>query len=199
LQNNATISTTTKTKGTASLYLQNTNTQHVSIPTFTVSSSLSFSFWINPAIANNNNCIFDSADAVGPYENNIVIYLNSNKLGFSYNVNRYNERNDWYYSHDLTDIPINTWTHVVIASYPTASNKNIIKIYKNNVLITTKTITPGDANFSAAILPWARESNFIGKTNTSGYNTYSGYIDDFRIYNEVLTEDKIDTLYNNYK
>ncbi len=199
LQNNATISTTTKTKGTASLYLQNTNTQHVSIPTFTVSSSLSFSFWINPAIANNNNCIFDSADAVGPYENNIVIYLNSNKLGFSYNVNRYNERNDWYYSHDLTDIPINTWTHVVIASYPTASNKNTINIYKNNVLITTKTITPGDANFSAAILPWARESNFIGKTNTSGYNTYSGYIDDFRIYNEVLTEDKIDTLYNNYK
>jgi hypothetical protein len=199
LQNNATISTTTKTKGTASLYLQNTNTQHVSIPTFTVSSSLSFSFWINPAIANNNNCIFDSADAVGPYENNIVIYLQSGNLGFSYNVNRYNERNDWYHSNDLTDIPINTWTHVVIASYPIASNKNTIKIYKNNVLITTKSITPGDANFSAAILPRARESNFIGKTNTSGYNTYSGYIDDFRIYNEVLTEDKIDTLYNNYK
>jgi hypothetical protein len=199
LQNNATISTTTKTKGTASLYLQNTNTQHVSIPTFTVSSSLSFSFWINPAIANNNNCIFDSADAVGPYANNIVIYLQSGNLGFSYNVNRYNERNDWYHSNDLTDIPINTWTHVVIASYPTASNKNTIKIYKNNVLITTKSITPGDANFSAAILPRVRESNFIGKTNTSGYNTYSGYIDDFRIYNEVLTEDKIDTLYNNYK
>jgi hypothetical protein len=196
LQNSATISTTTKTKGTASLYLQNTNTQHVSIPTFTVSSSLSFSFWINPAITNNTNCIFDSANAVDPNANNIVIYLNSNKLGFSYNVNNYNVKNDWYYSHNLTDIPINTWTHVVIASYPTASNTNTIKIYKNNVLITTNTITPGNANFSAAILPWARQSNFIGKTNTSGYNTYSGYIDDFRIYNEVLTEDKIDTLYN---
>jgi hypothetical protein len=197
LQNSATTSTTTVIKGTASLYLQNTNTQHVSIPTFTVSSSLSFSFWINPAITNNTNCIFDSANAVDPNANNIVIYLNANKLGFSYNVNRYNERNDWYYSHNLTDIPINTWTHVVIASYPSGSN-NIIKVYKNNVLTTTNTITPGNANFSAAILPWARQSNFIGKTNTSGYNTYSGYIDDFRIYNEVLTEDKIDILYNNY-
>jgi hypothetical protein len=198
LQNNATISTTTKTKGTASLYLQNTNTQHVSIPTFTVSSSLSFSFWINPAIANNNNCIFDSADAVGPYENNIVIYLNSNKLGFGYNVNNYNVRNDWYIASGLPAISINIWTHIVITAYNSGSN-TIIKVYKNNILTTTNTKTPVNANYSAAIPNIQRESNFIGKTNTSGYNTYSGYIDDFRIYNEVLTEDKIDTLYNNYK
>ena len=124
LQNNATISTTTKTKGTASLYLQNTNTQHVSIPTITLSSSVSFSFWINPAIANNNNCIFDSADAIDPNANNIVIFLNTNKLGFSYDVNNYNIRNDWYYSNNLTDIPTNTWTHIVIVSYPTSSNTN---------------------------------------------------------------------------
>ena len=198
LTNGATTSTTTVIKGTASLYLQNTNTQHVSIPTFTVSSSLSFSFWINPANAYNNICIFDSANAIAPNANNIVIYLYLNKLGFSYNVNN-NERNDWYTLNNITDIiTTNTWTHVVIASYPTASNTNTIKIYINNVLITTNVITPFNANYSAAILPWARESNFIGRTNTSGYNTYTGYIDDFRIYNEVLTEDKIDILYNNY-
>lgn len=170
----------------------------MSIPTITVTTSVSFSFWINPAIANNNNCIFDSAEAVDPNANNIVIYLNLNKLGFSYNVNRYNERNDWYYLSNLTDITINTWTHIVITSYPTASNTNTVKVYKNNVLMTTNTITPVNASYSAAILSRSRASNFIGKTNTSGYNTYSGYVDDFRIYNEVLTEDKIDILYNNY-
>jgi hypothetical protein len=198
LRNSATTSTTTVMKGTASLYLQNTNTQHVSIPTITVTSSVSFSFWINPAIANNNNCIFDSADAIDPNANNIVIFLNTNKLGFSYNVNNYNIRNDWYYSNNLTDIPTNSWTHIVIVSYPTSSNTNTIQIYKNNVLITTNIINPNNGSYSAAIISKSRVSNFIGRTNTSGYNTYSGYIDDFRIYNEVLSQDKIDILYNSY-
>jgi hypothetical protein len=199
LQNNATISTTTKTKGTASLYLQSSsNKQHVSIPNYTVSSSLSFSFWINPANTTNNNRIFDSGDGSDFDANNIVIYLQSGNLGFSYNVNYYNQNNVWYTATNVPAISINTWTHIVITAYPSGIS-NIIKIYKNNVLTTENEFTSANANFSAAIPNIQRESNFIGKSNWSIDAAYSGYIDDFRIYNEVLTEDKIDTLYNNYK
>jgi hypothetical protein len=199
LQNNATISTTTKRKGTASLYLQtNSNKQYVSIPNYTISSNLSFSFWINPANTTTNNRIFDSGDGTDFDANNIVIYLESGNLGFGYNVNNYNVRNDWYIASGLPVISINTWTHIVITAYNSGSN-TIIKVYKNNVLTTINTITPKNANFSAAIPNIQRESNFIGKSNWSSDAAYSGYIDDFRIYNEVLTEDKIDTLYNNYK
>jgi hypothetical protein len=196
LQNSATTSTTTRTKGTSSLYLQSSsNKQHVSIPNYTVSSSLSFSFWINPANTTNNNRIFDSGDGSDFDANNIVIYLQSGKLGFSYNVNYYNVKNDWYTATNLPVISTSTWTHIVITANPSGSN-NIIKVYKNNVLTTTNTITPNNANFSAVIPNIQRESNFIGKSNWSTDAAYIGYIDDFRIYNEVLTEDKIDTLYN---
>jgi hypothetical protein len=196
LQNSATISTTTKTKGTASLYLQtSSNKQHVSIPNYTVSSRLSFSFWINPANTTNNNRIFDSGDGSDFDANNIVIYLQSGNLGVSYNVNYYNVKNDWYTATNLPVISTSTWTHIVITADPSGSN-NIIKVYKNNVLTTTNTFTPVNANFSAVIPNIQRESNFIGKSNWSTDAAYSGYIDDFRIYNEVLTEDKIDTLYN---
>jgi len=199
LQNNATISTTTKTKGTASLYLQtSSNKQHVSIPNYTVSSSLSFSFWINPANTSANNRIFDSGYSSDSDANNIVIYLQSGNLGFSYNVNYYNQNNVWYTATNVPAISINTWTHIVITAYPSGIS-NTIKIYKNNVLTTSNQFTSANANFSAAIPNIQRESNFIGKSNWSSDAAYTGYIDDFRIYNEVLTEDKIDTLYNNYK
>jgi len=148
LQNNATISTTTKRKGTASLYLQtNSNKQYVSIPNYTISSNLSFSFWINPANTTTNNRIFDSGDGPDFDANNIVIYLESGNLGFSYNVNNYNVRNDWYIASGLPVISINTWTHIVITAYNSGSN-TIIKVYKNNVLTTTNTITPKNALFS---------------------------------------------------
>jgi hypothetical protein len=78
-------------------------------------------------------------------------------------------------------VPINTWTHVLMAR-----TRNTSKVYINGAL---------DTSFDNAKLP--QNSNydlFIGQEPVGG-NNFSGMIDDIRIYNRALSEDEIKALY----
>jgi hypothetical protein len=85
-----------------------------------------------------------------------------------------------------------TWKHVVwTCTYaPQDSYTSIWHIYINNKLVYTtyKGLYPTTLT--------NRTKNYIGKSNWSG-EMYNGLLADFRIYNEVLNIDDINTLYNN--
>ncbi len=75
-----------------------------------------------------------------------------------------------------------TWHHLVL----TKSNSNQVRIYTNNSLSETLQLNNWALN-------WLR----IG-TNRNTANFWKGNIDDVRIYDYVLSEDNINTLYQKY-
>jgi hypothetical protein len=77
----------------------------------------------------------------------------------------------------------NTWVHCVFI-YDKQNNRQM-RIYKDTVLIGSKNAS-GDTSFASGTFN-------IGKgTITTGF---TGQLDDFRIYNRVLTQDEINKLY----
>lgn len=90
-----------------------------------------------------------------------------NDTSFGYNINQFNTE----------------WTHIVITL-----NNNIAKFYINNVFISESTI-PRTIYYGGAFnLGSANNGSFPLKTGTK--------LDDFRLYNRVLTVDEISELYN---
>ena len=85
-----------------------------------------------------------------------------------------------------TNISITTgvWNNIII----TITSSGAYIVYLNGANSTTGTITA-----LSSPLPAGR----IGRSLNSGHYSLNGYIDDFRIYNTVLTQTQVTGIYNN--
>jgi hypothetical protein len=81
--------------------------------------------------------------------------------------------NTWDSVQDLVDLALNTWYHVAV-SYD--SPTQTLRLYKNGVLISTATNIPAPINGNQVL---------IGSFGNG--STFSGNIDEVRIWNKVLT------------
>ena len=179
LVNGATIDTVNKQAGTASVSLDGVSS-YVQIPTLpsTLSdpSELSFTFWFK---ANNSAQFSRFFELNSPSIDTIYLSLYSstqmqcrinNTIGIltvtTPTVTNINN-NNWYHC---------TWT------IPNGGNGNI---YINGVVANT-------SNYGIPNQYLARTQNAVGKSVTGNY--FNGNIDDFRIYKEVLTPDKINII-----
>jgi len=177
--------------GGGSLSLTNGNTYalstqytQVSSGSFTVTSAgLSFACWFKSNGSGNNSSIFDFANGAGLY--NVLMFFLNNNLMISVWGNLSGQNDMSIY----TNANLNnntTWFHVVWTLNPTG----VYKIYINGVLNTTVT---SNATYPAI---GTRTNNYIGKNNWS--NPYfNGRIDDFRIYNRVLSDSDAANIYSN--
>lgn len=77
-------------------------------------------------------------------------------------------------------VPVGQWTHLV-----STFDDGIGKVYKNGEFV-------GQRDFSTAVFSSDTTSFCVGReTYANGYFSFNGNIADLRIYNDVLTEDKV--------
>jgi hypothetical protein len=155
------------------------------VPFKITSEGITISLWFNCTVPNNGR-LFDFGNGVG--RNNIFIMMMNAKpnangileadLGFYVYAN-----NSYKAVGMVSGVTANVWTHIVWII-----DTNKWTIYKNNIRTIEMDIT-----FYPDII--VRNINYIGKS-WWGTPHYSGYIDDFRLYNKVLNIDEIKTLYN---
>ena len=161
-----------------------TEGQYVEIPSITANLDVSektFSIWFYTKgnFQNEYNQIFDRTAGDG-YALNIHYHDNICYLRFSVH-------SDIHYTYEH-QIKIEKWNHVVVSK-----NNSNIKLYLNNKIIK---------EFS---VPYITESSALplivgagGSPYDVGYS-FSGLLDEFRIYNRTLTEEEISAIYTNYK
>ena len=92
-------------------------------------------------------------------------------------------------------IPQSEWSHIVCVY---SSSGNYKKIYKNGVLIDTRTTVDNDgtSNFSEWLLAPNTYDVSIGIYPAAGDRLSNMYIDDTRVFDYALTQAEIDELYN---
>jgi hypothetical protein len=186
-----TFETVNKKVGSASAAFAGTNTYKpyidvVDLPaSLTDANALSFSFWFRSNNTITWGRIFDFGN--GESADNIIIFFNNNNLGLSV-FDRATNGNNYDIIVSVND---NVWRHVVWVMTK-ISNNVTWNIYVNGSLSVTKTTGVFFPNSVSRI------KNFIGLSNWDVYGNpgFNGGIDDFRIYKEALTQDKVTILYN---
>lgn len=148
-------------------------------------NGVSFSFWCK----SNNNAtwarFFDFGNGLAA--NNILMTVNSNNLWFAaYNGAVGNDQNTGIQIND------NTWRHVSWTMTYDVSINSIYTIYINGV----NSYQQSNQTFTIYPPATARQFCFIGKSNWAPDPSFNGVIDDFRIYNRVLSEREVFELYS---
>ena len=86
-----------------------------------------------------------------------------------------------------TPITANTWTHIVVTY-----DHDTQKIYKNGVLTYSRNQSGDIGTNTSKLLIGARG-------NTNPHNYFGGDIDELKVFNQALSQNQIQTLYNNEK
>ena len=146
-------------------------------------NGLSFSFWCK---SNNNvsySRFFDFGN--GQTSNNVVMFILNNNIGIAV-------FNGATSDNQISNVQINDniWRHVcwtMTYTSPNATN-SIHTVYINGVNVyQTFTYYPNAT---------ARQFCYIGRSNWGGDPYFNGVIDDFRVYNRVLSDQEIFKLYS---
>ncbi len=187
---NTTFDNTNYKIGNGSVYF-NGNSQYIEMPStinpYTIwnNNGISFSIWFNMSSTASPNCrIIDfSSDNIGTTPTNyILIYKDGTQTDKINIVIVAPNGANTYLSPTLNS---NTWHHIVW----TISSSGVWGLYINNVYINPG-ITQGIPNVT-----WTRR--WLGRSSSDSDPYYIGNMDDFRIYNKVITESEVNTIYNN--
>jgi len=169
LYNNPTISTTDYRVGTGSMTFNSANSQYIQIPSYTSDANgMSFSMWFRSNGTSNWARLFDFGN--GSSSDNIFMGVHSNNIVLSTFFTSTQTIN----YNTTSNINDNKWRHIVWV----INGDGRWNLYLDGVIVYTTTTTyPKSIN---------RTTNYIGKSNWA--DPYlNGTIDDFRVYNRVLT------------
>jgi len=139
-------------------------------------NSLSFSIWLNPQNAEDNSeqILFSLYHDSGTDENRILLKAKSLIFQLNHQGSIKSVFSDPW-------ISSNHWRHIVITV-----NDDIVSIFVNAILVTQMRI-PELSNFYKQTFTHCTAGSSDG-------SSYSGVIDDFRLYNHVLTKNEINAL-----
>jgi hypothetical protein len=166
--------------GSGSLQLSASSSQYISIPAFTTGSSgLSFACWFKSSGSGQWSHIFDFSN--GPSSNNIYMGVNHiNGLQLSvYNAGVQQSQ----ILNAVSNINSGVWYHVVWTLDPSGT----WILYLNGASFTQVT----NYFYPQAI---SRATNYLGKSNWAD-PYFNGAIDEFRMYNRVLTSSDAQLVY----
>lgn len=182
--NGATINTTDRVGRTASMQFVAVSSQYIQINPFTTTGNngITFLFWCKFNNSDSYSRIFDFGN--GEHEQNILIgILNGQLYAAVVNDGKNRSSDRIIYSENIND---NIWRHIALIISPTTGS---FTIYVNAIFNQTinNSIYPDNT---------IRNYNYLGKSNWN--DPYlNGAIDDFRMYNRVLSVTEILTIYNN--
>jgi len=148
-------------------------------PALQITGAMTLSAWVNPKSTLYNGRIISKGSGPGlrGWSLNVENY---NVFEFSVAANT-NDAATWVDS--TTQVPLNTWTHVVGVFQPGAA----LRIYINGVLSGSKTTAVPITQFNPPV------NVRIGGRN-DGYS-FDGIIDEVRVYDRALTAVEIQQLY----
>jgi hypothetical protein len=164
LYNNPIISTTDYRVGSGSMIFDSTSYQYIQIPSFTSDvNGMSFSMWFKSNNSSNWSRIFSFGNGSN---RDIEMFIFTNILMI---------KSGTVFNNATSNINDNKWRHIawIINSNGTTN------FYLDGINIYTTTIT-----YPQSI---TRDINYIGKSYTPSDPYFNGSIDDFRVYNRVLT------------
>ena len=182
----ATLTTGVKEESNTAYYYDGSG--YMIVPSKPWSENISISFWFytdNYGSTNPNDsgkAIIFKADDTGYVQDYSIMLDNTNgqrlKFVFGNAIGSYVE------TITNSNLPVNQWTHIVCIR-----NNGTIKIYVNGVTDATNTyiFTPINNN---KLLYFGRNPGFVPKHN------YIGKIDDVRMYNYEILQDKVTEIYN---
>jgi len=180
-----------KTTGQSSLIQTNEYIQISALSALTAlwSGAFSISFWVYPVQTITSYMIggWDHSVVSGASRGGWHLTVDaSNKLGWNALTN---DSFQTVITSDV-DLYINNWYHIVISTSGTTYNMVINDVSKT---VTTTALSTPHTSMTNRILS-------IGNANRWGdstfdYDDFGGYFDDFRIYNRVLTQNEITSLY----
>lgn len=177
------ISTTQSALGTGSLQISASKNQFVSLSPLSPigTNGVSFSVWFNSNNSANYAIVFDLTDPNNTMP--IVMYISDTNLALYLVVNGRS-----YNTIVANNVNNGTWVHAVWTLDPSGN----CKVYINGTLNFT-----GVYAYPNPTTPFTRNS--LGKSLiTDATNPYfNGYIDEFRVYNRVLTQTDVTNLYMN--
>jgi hypothetical protein len=124
--------------------------------------------------------------------NRVGITNYNGSLGFSY-TNASGERIFGGNYSSTAHLKLGEWAHFVYTFDSDISGNDTFKVYKNGVLVETNISHTDGLGESCGIFTMGSQEN---PSNTSYIRTFTGIVDDFRVYNRVLTTDDITELYN---
>lgn len=148
------------------------------------SDKVTIAFWMKTSQTSPAVIMEISADT--NLNNAFSVYLNDNLK----NSIQFNTRNIGPNQSARTGANNGTWKHFVGVIDRTQNGANEILIYENGTLVsfTKPYSTDNNRNFVNNIL-------FIGQRNSS-LHPFVGNLQDFKVYNRVLSQDEITALYN---
>ena len=189
LHNNPIIDNNIFIKGNSSLYL-NGNKQYASIRPIKFSQNgLTIMVWFK-YIPNNIPEYFIFNFSSDRYN---TLYITSRNIHILQGIDIINYKDKEYdFNINYTD---DNWHHLALTlTYsPITSSTSIINIYIDNNLIYT------DSESIYLNTSLIFKYNYIGNTiMLNNYNTPTGYINNFRMYNKVLSHEEITSIYNEY-
>jgi hypothetical protein len=80
----------------------------------------------------------------------------------------------------------NVWTHIVI----TVNSSNVVNVYFNGSLLRSNITVAGS-------YPGTASGRIGGVPVGNGGSNINGYIDEFKIYNKILTQAEVTAIYEN--
>ena len=162
----------------------------------TTTNGLTFSLWFRTNSIKNNLSIFDFG--LSNYSAFKICFDTNYYLAMVINNNTYRS--------SIINLNDYVWRNVVL----TINNSGLTNLYLNTNNILSLSISGIFSSINGGILstsgliistsglfnPNIYNSLLIGGTNNLGFNNYEGLIDDFRVYNRVLQNYEINTLFN---
>ena len=180
LINSPAISTSDKMVGTGAIQLTSSLAQYVQIPSFTTGKSgLSIAFWFKITSTETYTCVFDFGN--GLYDSIFFGQLNGYGDIYCRNESIVSERLIFFRG----SVNDNTWRHVVWTIEPSG----VWVIYLNGNILQS---------YAKIFYPNAvtRTENYIGRSNFEWYPYLNGSIDEFYMFESVLSADQVMQLYS---
>lgn len=172
----------------AALVLNGT-TSHTEIPSPAVQFPFSYSLWINPAHPEYVSTIFQSDNNIGAYYGSWLQLSpgTQNKLAFNFGNGTSTSGSGRNSLLSSVALAANQWYHVVI----NVRGSGDMDMYINGVKDNAATY---DGSASSIVYGSGNPYGLIG--NAFGGQYFAGKMDDFRVYNRVLTPNEISGIYN---
>ena len=176
------ISQATGPFGSSSYSVQFTGSQHLKIPTITVTSTFSVCLWayITSGLTANFQNVFDFSANAGV--NDFPMYYSSDGKLHVNNVIPGTSLNDFGTAAVMTQ---SVWFHVCAVVSVTSGT-----LWVNGALSNSVTYSSSSPSFTLT-------SNYIGAhTGLASTNLWVGAVDEFRIFNKALSSTEISGIYN---
>jgi len=162
-------------------------TDYITLPPHTITTGgLTYSLWVKGINTYTNSRIYAYS---GTGDNTIALAMNSKSL-INFVVINGTFVSNTYTAIAPSSIDINNkWTHITWTMTYSSSNTSTWNIYANGSLVSTNTNCYYPVNMSRPI-------HYIGKSEYTSDPSFNGYINNFMVYDRVLTLDEVDQLYN---